>query len=82
MQFYFSLDRDICETGPAKATHVLKTVVLWGVMWRSLLLNGCLNTKYSGYSTKVNLFRITQEMEAANLRTSVTDYNKKQRRIT
>jgi len=60
------LDRDICETGPAKAIHVLKTVVLSGMMSHSLLLNGCLNTKYSGYSTKVSLFRITQEMEAAD----------------
>jgi len=43
------LDRVICETDPAKAIHVLKTVVLSDMMSRSLLLNGRLNTKYSGY---------------------------------
>ena len=52
-QFYFSLDQEMCETGPAKAIHVLKPVVLSYMMLRSLLLNGCLNTKYSGYSTKL-----------------------------
>lgn len=52
-QFYFSLDQEMCETGPTKAIHVLKPVVLSYIMLRSLLLNGCLNTKYSGYLTKL-----------------------------
>jgi hypothetical protein len=34
---HFSLDREMCETGPAKTIHVLKNVVVSDVMSRAFI---------------------------------------------